>query len=139
MSLFWGRLDQFAGEVAGFGQQEEADLFHMGTCRDMDEVVCVVLMKARLPCQVVELGIHLLEVPWILEGDDVEYHICFGGDRVDVFFEESSEGGEFRGEDQMQFIDREVVLLDKTDVGAPCCPAVGSIAAGGVFLCTENG
>ena len=45
----------------------------------------------------------------------------------------------FGTEDQMQFVDREIVLSNKPDVGAPYFPAAGSFSADSVLPRAEDG
>lgn len=105
----------------------------------MNEVVCVFLMEAGALCVVVELFVDLLEVPRIFQVDDIEDHVCLRGDAADVGLDLFGEFSVFGTEDQMQFVNREIVLLDKPDVGAPYFPTAGSFSADSVLPRAEDG
>ena len=139
VSLLGRGLDKLAGQMAGFGQEEETDLLHVGAGRHVDVVLRPVLMEAGALGVVVELRVDLLEIPRVLQVDDVEDHTRLGRDGVDVAFDPLRERRVLRIEDEVQLVDRKIVLLDESDVGAPGVPAARTVAAVGVLLGAENG
>ena len=136
---FLGRcLDEFSSQVMRFGEQEEADLLHVRTGRHMDVVPRALFMEARRFGVVVKLLVDLFKVPWVLEFDDVENDFRFGRDGIDVGLYPFGQTHEFAVENQMEFVNSEIVLLDEADVGSPGVPTGRACATVGVFLRAEN-
>ena len=136
---FLGRgLDQLCREVPRFGQQEEADLLHVGAGRHVDVVAGLLFVEAGGLCVVVELLVDFLEVPGVLELNDVEDDVGLGRDAVDVRPNPFSKVLIFAIENQVQFVNRKFVLLDESDGWTPGVPPGGACAAVRIFLCAEN-
>ena len=122
-----------------FGQQEEADLLHVRAGRHVDVVQRLLLVKAGPFREVVELLVDLLEVPGVLELDDVEDDIGLWRDACDIRLHPLGEVRVLLVEDEVQFVDWQLFLLDESDRGPPGVPPTRPAAAVCVFLCAKNG
>ena len=89
----------------------------------MDVVVSLLLVEAGRLRVVVELPVDLLEVPRILELDDVEYDLRLRRDAFDVGLHALREGDVFLVEDEVQLVDWKALLLDEADRRTPRVPA----------------
>ena len=138
MSLLRGRLDQFCAEVVGLGEEEETNLLYVRACGDVDVIARSLLMKAGKLGVVVEFLVNLLEVPRILQLDDVEDNLRFRRYLADVGFHALGERRVLAAEDQMQLVDWQVVLLDKPDGRPPRVPARRPRAAVCILLCPKD-
>ena len=97
----------------GFGEEEEADLGDVGAGGDVDEVVFFFGVEGVAAGKVVECGVDLLEVPGVLEVDEVGADDGFGGDGGDVGGDLLGEFGELAGVDQFEALDGEVFVLNR--------------------------
>ena len=115
-------LDKTRGHMAAFGQQEPADLRHMGAGGQVDVIALAILVEAVAGGKVVELAVDLLEVPGVLHVDVDETHLGFGRNATDG-------GGDDAGQvivppvvDQLQPVDGKAGVLAKLHRGAPFAP-----------------
>ena len=104
----------------------------------MDVVAGLLLVETRRLGVVVELLVNFLEVPGILELDDVENNLCFGRNAPDVGFDALGQILVFAIENKVQFINREFFLLNEADCRPPGIPTGRTAAAVCVFLSAEN-
>ena len=72
----------------------------------MDVVLRAFLVEACALGVVVELPVDFLEVPGILELDDVQHHLRLGRDGFYVGLHAFGEGKELLVEDEVQLVDR---------------------------------
>lgn len=121
-------LDQARGEVSRLGQQEVADLNHVGARRDVDEVVLAVRVKRVSPREVVELGEDLVEVPRVAHRHRVLDDFGLRRHRSDVLDHLLREGVGTPIVDQLEPIDDEVLVLAERHRGAPALPAFRALA-----------
>ena len=139
MSFFRRGLDELAGKMAGFRQQEETDLLHMRAGRHVDVVLRLLLVEAGTFGVVVEFGVDFFEVPGVLELDDVEHDFRLRRYGVDVAPDPFGQRLMLRVEDEVELVDSKIVLLDESDVRTPGVPAARAVSAVCVFLGAENG
>ena len=71
VSLLRRRLHDLRAQVVRLNEQEEADLLDVRACGDVDVVRGLVFVEAGQLQVVVELGIHLFEVPGVFQLDVV--------------------------------------------------------------------
>ncbi len=115
VSLLRRGLHDLRVEVVRLDEQEEADLLHVRAGGDVDVVGSLLLVEAGRLGVVVELGVHLLEVPGVLQLNVVQHDLRLGGDASDVGLDALGEVLVRLVVDDVQFVDREFVLLDKPD------------------------
>ena len=66
------------------GQQEQADLRDMGAGRDVDQHIFGIGVQRQPARKVQQLAVDLLEIPRVLEVDDMPLDLCFGRDGGNV-------------------------------------------------------
>ena len=87
---------------------------------------------------VVELGVHLLEIPGVLQLDVVQHDLRLRGDTSDVGLDALGKVLVGLVVDDVQFVNRQFLLLDEPDRGPPGVPTRLARAAVRVLLCAKN-
>lgn len=125
-----GCLDQARRQVACLGEQEPANLCHVGTGGDVDQVVLMVGVEGVGGGKVVQRAVDLFEIPGVVQWHGVQAHLGSRRDLLDVGAYPLGEADVTGVDvvDQLQAIDLQVVLLAQADAGAPVIPAVGALA-----------
>ncbi len=122
-------LYQAGRQGARFGEQEPANLRHVGAGGDMHQVILALGVEAVGTGEVVQRAVHLFEIPGIGQRHRAGAP-CVGRDSLDV-------GAHSLGKadiagvdvvDQFQAVDLQIILLAQPDAGAPVVPAIGALA-----------
>ena len=122
-------LQQLAWQLPGLGEQEEADLGHVGASGDVDQVLLFLGAKGVVAREVVQGGEHLLEVPGVGEGHLVQHHLGLGGHRAHVPGHLPGQPGELLLVKQLEALNQEVLLLAHRHRGTPLLPPLWACAA----------
>src|SRR4029434_8014887 len=77
-------LKKPARKIAGFRQEEQADLRDVRSGRDVYQVILLVGIKWGCAREIGEFFVNLFEVPGVVELDDMKANFGFGGDCVNV-------------------------------------------------------
>ena len=117
-------LHELAGQVVRLVEEEEADLRDMRARRDVDVPVALLAVEAPRQRVVVELAVHLLEIPRVVELHDLRNHLRVRRRRLDVADHAVGQPLELRLVEEVELVEVQVVLHRERHVGAPGVPAV---------------
>ena len=81
-----GGLRQSRREIARFGQQEPADLRHVSAGGDVYQIVFIFRMEPVAAGKIVQAGVNLLEIPWVMQFNLNAHHFCFWRNIGDIAF-----------------------------------------------------
>ena len=122
-------MDQLAGEVAGLGEEEEANLRHMRAGGDVNQVLLLLRIEGIRPGKIVERAIHRFEVPRLVEFHPAEDDLGFGRHTADVVLNRVGQRLKFPRIQEIEPGDKQVLMLAETDRGTPQIPALRLLAA----------
>src|SRR5262249_35003639 len=117
------RLQEPRRDVARLGQQKEANLRDVRSRRDVDEVILGVGIKRVRPGEIVQAGVHLLEVPRIDSRIDDQPHFGFRRDVANVVADGFRQTGEGARVQQFEAVDEQILVLTDRNAGTPAFPA----------------
>jgi hypothetical protein len=122
-------LKQSTGKEARFGEQEQADLRDVRAGGDVHQQLVVLCAVGERTRRIVQGGVHLLEVPGVVDLERHHHDLGLGRQTPDVFDRDLGLGPEFLWNQQLQPIDAQVRLLEQRDRGPPALPSSGADAA----------
>jgi hypothetical protein len=71
-------LDEAAGDVPGFDEEEHRDLGDVRPGRDVDQVVLAGRVERRAPREIPQGAVGLLQIPGVGEGGDLQVNVGLG-------------------------------------------------------------
>ena len=138
VSLLRRRLHDLRAQVVRLDEQEKADLLDVRARGDVDVVRGLVFVEAGQLQVVVELGIHFFEVPGVRQLDVVQQDLRLRRHAPNVGLDPVGKVLEGLVVDDVQFVDRQFLLLDEPDRGPPGVPTRLPRAAVRILLGAEN-
>ena len=124
-----GSLDKTRGQIAGFGQQEPANLHHMGAGGDMHQILFIFSIKRVVSGKVQQCGIYLLKIPRVGNIHLSQYHFSLRGGLLYILFYPACGLHITRLINQLEAVNMQIRLLTQPDTRPPFMPAVGFLAA----------
>ncbi len=116
-------LEQAAGQIMGLGQQEPADLRDMGAGGDVDQIILGLRIERKGTREIEQLAVDLLEIPRIVELDQMRLDRRLGRDRSDILGHISGEPRMHLSMKQHQPIDPQILVHRQADGRPPLVPA----------------
>ena len=122
-------MQEDAGNLSRFNEEEKADLRDVRACRDVHPVFFLLAVEGVIRRPVVQAGIDFAEIPGIFQFHRHEVNGGMRRDVTDVGADVFGEVVEFFGAEEFDAIHAEVLTLVESDVWPPFLPAALTLAA----------